>query len=462
MKDKALLLFQFGPVQGFIAQAETAQDLWAGSDLLSRLTEAALGALPGDAEVVFPATRKGPGLPNRVLAFVPRETAAETARSMAEALRAALRGMAKETLDEHPEWKCGGAFLRQVEAFPQTTWAILEDPSGDMGRDYEAIGERMAARRNTRTFDAWPEEDEGQGKDILSGKEAALDVEGDRPTWFGAMNLIKRFRAAQATFDDPRKDKDSYVAVLMMDGDKMGERLSGFKTVEEHRKFSERLLGFAPKAEACIKETCEDKGVPIYVGGDDVLAVLPAHLAVACAKSLANLFKATTGKTASAGIAIGHVSVPLQELVERARDAEHRAKEGYGRNAVALAIHKRSGEIQWWGSKWTYEKDGKEWESCGLKLFTAFAKCDEKVAGRFPYKLAALLRPYGLKGPLPQALDDVILAETAYTIGQTKGMEGKLEAEDLEVFLKQECREHAEDFLGLFLSVAFLWRQEVE
>lgn len=198
------------------------------------------------------------------------------------------------------------------------------------------------------------------------------------------------------------------------------------------------------------------------MGGDDVLAVLPAHLAVACAKSLANLFKATTGKTASAGIAIGHVSVPLQELVERARDAEHCAKEEYDRNALALAIHKRSGEIQWWGSKWTYEKDGKEWESCGLRLFIDFAQCDEKVAGRFPYKLAALLRPYGLKGTLPQELADVILAETAYTIGQTKGMEGKLKAEDLEVFLKQECREHAEDFLGLFLSVAFLWRQEVE
>lgn len=458
MKDKALLLFQFGPVQGFIAQAETAQDLWAGSDLLSRLTEAALGALPGEAEVVFPAKTRGPGLPNRVLAFVPRESAAETARAMAEALRAALRGMAKETLDEHPEWERDGAFLRQVEAFPQTTWAILERPSGDMGRDYEAIGKRMAARRNTRTFDAWPEEATDCPKDILSGKEAALDSK----LGFGAMNLIKRFRAAQATFDEPRKDKDSYVAVLMMDGDKMGERLSGFKTVEEHRKFSERLLGFAPEAEACIKETCEDKGVPIYVGGDDVLAVLPAHLAVACAKSLANLFKATTGKTASAGIAIGHVSVPLQELVERARDAEHRAKEGYGRNAVALAIHKRSGEIQWWGSKWTYERDGQEEESRGLKLFTAFAKCDEKVAGRFPYKLAALLRPYGLKGTLPQELADVILAETAYTIGQTKGMEGKLKAEDLETFLKQECREHAEDFLGLFLSVAFLWRQEEE
>lgn len=444
MKDKALLLFQFGPVQDFIEQAETAGDLWAGSALLSELTEAALGALPAGAEVVFPAKTEGPGLPNRVLAFVPRETAAKTAHAMADTLRAALREMAEKALSEHPEWAHGGAFLRQVEVFPQITWAILEAPSGKMGADYKAIGVRLAARRNVREFDAWPEEDEGQGKDILSGKEAALDD----ATGFGAMNLIKRWRAGQTAIALP--ETDGYVAVLAMDGDRMGERLSDFKTVAEHQDFSKELLDFAPKAEALIKD-CQ--GVPIYLGGDDVLAVLPAGKAVACAEALAGLFTKEVGGTASAGVAIGHESVPMQELVNRAREAEHRAKEVYGRNALALAIHKRSGEIQWWGCKWG---------SCGLRLFQQFLACGKDVAGRFPYKLAALLRPHGLKGALPSDLADVILAETAYAIGQTKGMVGKLEAEELSNFLKRECVAHAEDFLGLFLAVAFLWRQEEE
>lgn len=455
MKDKALLLFQFGPVQGFIAQAETAQDLWAGSDLLSELTESVLKALPEDAEVVFPAKREGPGLPNRVLAFVPRETAAETARAMADALRAALHEMAKEALDDHPEWEHNGAFLRQVEAFPQTSWAILEEPSGDMGQDYKDIGALLAARRNTREFDAWPEEATKYPKDILSGKETVLD----KKLGFGAMNLIKRLHAEEAPFDDPVQ-QDGYVAVLMMDGDTMGKRLSAFKSEAEHQAFSELLLNFAPKAEARIKDY---QGQSIYVGGDDVLAVLPAHLAVACAKALAADFSAQIGGTASAGVAIGHKSVPLQELVNRAREAEHRAKEAYGRNALALAIHKRSGEILWWGSKWKYEQNynqNKEaWDSCGLELFDAFAQCGKDVAGRFPYKLAALLQPYGLKGDLPLDLADIILAETAFAIERTDGMKGKLDMAKLATFLKMECKTRAEDFLGLFLSVAFLWRQ---
>lgn len=443
MKDKALLLFQFGPVQDFIEQAETAGDLWAGSALLSELTEAALGALPAGAEVVFPAKTEGPGLPNRVLAFVPRETAAKTAHAMADTLRAALREMAEKALSEHPEWAHGGAFLRQVEVFPQITWAILEEPSGDMGQDYKDIGALLAARRNTRAFDAWPEEATKCPKDILSGKETVLD----KKLGFGAMNLIKRVHAEQADFDDPVEDKDGYVAVLMMDGDNMGKRLNDFKTEAEHQVFSELLLNFAPKAEARIKKY---QGQPIYVGGDDVLAVLPAHLAVSCAKALAADFSEAIGGTASAGVAIGHKSVPLQELVNRAREAEHRAKEVYGRNALALAIHKRSGEILWWGCKWA---------SCGLGLFNAFAQCGKDVAGRFPYKLAALLQPYGLKGDLPPDLADIILAETAFAIEQTDRMKGTLNMTELATFLKEECRKHAEDFLGLFLSVAFLWRQ---
>ncbi len=451
MKDKALLLFQFGPVQGFIAQAETAQDLWAGSDLLSKLTETVLKVLPEGAEEVFPAKREGPGLPNRVLAFVPRETATETARAMADALRTALREMAESALKVHPEWSHDGTFLLQVKAFPQTSWAILEEPSGDMGQDYKTIGALLAARRNTREFDAWPEEATKYPKDILSGKETVLD----KKLGFGAMNLIKRLHAEEAPFDDPVK-QDDYVAVLMMDGDTMGKRLSAFKTEAEHQAFSELLLNFAPKAEARIKDY---QGQSIYVGGDDVLAVLPAHLAVACAKALAADFSAQIGGTASAGVAIGHKSVPLQELVNRAREAEHRAKEAYGRNALALAIHKRSGEILWWGSKWKYKQDGEAWDACGLDLFDAFAQCGKDVAGRFPYKLAALLQPYGLKGELPSDLADLILAETTFAIERTDGMKGKLDMAKLATFLKMECKTRAEDFLGLFLSVAFLWRQ---
>lgn len=128
-----------------------------------------------------------------------------------------------EAAAEHPA--CAGvdraAFLAQVRAFLQTSWAVLPEPSGQMGKDYEAIGKRLAARRNVRAFDAWHEHGENRQKDVLSGKEAALR------DGLGAMNLIKRTLSG-GDWELPKKEK--YLAVLMMDGDRMGETLSRFQT----------------------------------------------------------------------------------------------------------------------------------------------------------------------------------------------------------------------------------------
>ncbi|MDD4102441.1 MAG: type III-B CRISPR-associated protein Cas10/Cmr2, partial [Kiritimatiellae bacterium] len=55
-----LLLFQFGPVQDFIAQARSARDLWSGSYLISWLVAHAIKAVTdqiGPDTVVFPSLR---------------------------------------------------------------------------------------------------------------------------------------------------------------------------------------------------------------------------------------------------------------------------------------------------------------------------------------------------------------------------------------------------------------------
>ena len=58
-EQKDLLLFQLGPVQEFIAQAEKIGDLRVGSELLSELTAAALEVIPDyETESVFPAVKK--------------------------------------------------------------------------------------------------------------------------------------------------------------------------------------------------------------------------------------------------------------------------------------------------------------------------------------------------------------------------------------------------------------------
>lgn len=407
MNDKSLLLFQMGPVQEFIAQAAMPTDLWAGSYLLSSLIFAGLKKLVSldgvcKEDVVFPnltdstiaeALDEGiPTLPNRFLAFVPSGREVECAEAVKCAIRAELSAYVEEQVP---------GFRRQTEQFPQLTYAILKNPPEKMGEAYKEIGKRLAARRNVREFDPWREDLPGNGagktKDFLTGKEVALK------DGLGAMNLIKRtleekFMSKVGDYKVTTED-DPYLAVIAMDGDTMGATLSGFSNADDHRKFSTALAKFA----CSVREPIESdfNGCLVYAGGDDVLAVVPATKAIACADALQKLFKTMLSDYklhASAGIAVGHDKTPLQDVILAAHKAEHRAKHVYGRDALAISVFKRSGEVLEWGCKWN---------SKGIPLFEELKRVVNKnrdkeqgadagalLSARFPYKLAGLLEPY--------------------------------------------------------------------
>lgn len=463
--EKELLLFQIGPVQEFIAQAETLGDLRVGSELLSDVTAAALRTIPDyETEAVFPAVEKDEldGIPNRFLVFVPAGRGEELARQAAEAARAALLRIAAEAFPktELPE-NCRAAYRQQVEAFLQTTWAVLKSPCGKMGADYGTIGKLMALRRNVRAFDAWHEEATGCVKDFLSGKEFALDINlngaENRTSGRGAMNLIKK---ALWTEEEKKEKEDKtdklgdYIAVIALDGDHMGGKLSGFKTQEEHRAFSKKLAAFA-RSVSIPKEL----GQLIYAGGDDVLAVVKAALAIPKARKLAKLFEETVGVdgiTASVGIAIGSSKAPLQELVHEAHAAEGRAKRVYGRDALAVSVVKRSGEILHWGCKWN---------SKAFDIYQSLAENTKGDFARFAYKLAGFLEPYGLDDcrELDAEMRKVIWAETQHVIEQTEGAKGVLSDEVLQDYLNEpSVGTHPADYLRLFLCEAFIDRPRGE
>ena len=52
-EEKSLLLFQLGPVQSFIAQAITLEDLAVGSEILSEITAAAIKSVNGWQDTLF-------------------------------------------------------------------------------------------------------------------------------------------------------------------------------------------------------------------------------------------------------------------------------------------------------------------------------------------------------------------------------------------------------------------------
>ncbi len=145
---------------------------------------------------------------------------------------------------------------------------------------------------------------------------------------------------------------DPYYAILLGDGDGMGEvidKLAQHGGLKAHQALSKALDQFVTAAHELI--TSHD-GAPVYIGGDDVLALLPLHTVLECANAVAEKFATTLAPVTkpydlkpslSAGIAIVHHLVPLTDAVDLARAAEKIAKSVKGKNALAITISRRSG-----------------------------------------------------------------------------------------------------------------------
>lgn len=460
-----LLLFQIGPVQDFIAQAATPEDLWAGSYLLSTLMKAGLSAVPDAPDaVIFPNLEDGrvekalaegiPTLPNRFWARVPDGQG----RAIAEKAEAAIRAKLYAYGDGE-----GAAFKRQLEQFLSVSWAVRSE-TADAGAAYKAIARQLALRRNMRDFEPWREAKgfERGAKDFLSGKETAL---ADRR---GALNLAKVKLAAarnyQARVRKAAADGDPYYAVIAFDGDRMGQTLSGLRSACEHRAFSGNLAAFALGVGDLLSEMTDGKSTLVYAGGDDVLAVVPGKKALDCAEALRRAFSETVGAdvTASAGIAVGHAKAPFQDLVKAAQAAERRAKNAYGRDAVALTVLKRSGETIEWGFKWKDKNAVALFRKLGVDLAA------ETPSARFPYKLAALLRPYALEKAACADMKAVVRLELEHAWKQSVepdaagGREAPLPPEAPAYLDETFDAGRPEDFLKLFLCETFIDRPREE
>ncbi len=167
-----------------------------------------------------------------------------------------------------------------------------------------------------------------------------------------------------------------YYAILVADGDHMGEKLSQLKTPDEHRNFS---LSMAQFAEQAWKRINDFDGYCVYAGGDDVLVLLPVNQAIACADTLAELFRENLKDgSLSAGLAIVHHQESLQTSIERAREAEREAKKE--RNSLAVALHTRGGGPAIFSSAW---EDSPSWED----LIDAFRS---ELSHGFPYEMRSL------------------------------------------------------------------------
>lgn len=220
-----------------------------------------------------------------------------------------------------------------------------------------------------------------------------------------------------------------YYALLHADGDNMGKVIDATTTITGHQEISRALSGFADRVREIVEDT--HSGALIYAGGDDVLALLPLHTVLACAKELADRFRkemqkytapvdkddpslGTVNPTLSAGIAVCHHIEPLSDALELARQAEKQAKAVPGKDALAVTVSKRSGVDRTVTGKWQPGEDidtalAEQWRTLDRRLerFVELHRKDEFPDGA-AYELHDLYLRVGQILP-PEALQAEVI-----------------------------------------------------
>lgn len=217
-----------------------------------------------------------------------------------------------------------------------------------------------------------------------------------------------------------KNNPPSYYAILVADGDNMGQWLRGDKLDQgrrmsplHHMAISEALANFSVHAAPAI--VTNHKGWLIYSGGDDVLAVLPAARALSCALALRNAFRGTGGwyegrlalgdkAGLSVGVAVVHHKEDLREALDAARTAEKKAK-GDGRDRLALTVRRRSGEHATSFLRW----ENVPWMTALVEAFR------DGASDRWAYRLR------GMAGTLDGLPVDAGTAELKRQVGRSEG-----------------------------------------
>lgn len=229
-----------------------------------------------------------------------------------------------------------------------------------------------------------------------------------------------------------------YYAILVADGDHMGKAIERQDSFPAHQALSRQLDRFAQSVRTTVE--ADHAGELIYAGGDDVLAFVPLHRAVACARDLQRGFgqmlagfpvddQTRATPTLSAGIGISHFMDPLRGALRLARKAEKLAKEK--RNSLAIIVDKRSGP--------PIEVAG-IWGTLDLRLedYIAMHRADEVPDGA-AYELRELARLLeGAKNQERQPLSELVKKEAKRILRRKQPGHGAKKKLDPAVFGRLE------------------------
>lgn len=193
---------------------------------------------------------------------------------------------------------------------------------------------------------------------------------------------------------EARSDKSApspYFAVLAADGDRMGETVRDLGRGD----VGAALANFTAKVADVVKD---HNGVTVYAGGDDLLALLPAASAVGCAGHVEAAFRDSfvssggSRPTLSASVTIAHMRSPLSSvLAESRRLLDAVAKDGNGRDSLAVGVLKQGGLHAQWVSTWRRSGGVGAVEALEGLVSSLGGAQGEAVSRRLPYRVRDLL-----------------------------------------------------------------------
>ena len=185
-----------------------------------------------------------------------------------------------------------------------------------------------------------------------------------------------------------------FYAILMMDGDSLGKKMS---ILDNQAPISDALKDFTDSVPKLVSQHC---GFLVYAGGDDVLAILPLERVFACAIQIREhyqkCFQATKNQaiansTISAAVEFAHIKMPLTKILRDAhRLLDNVAKEGCGRDAIAVQVWKSGGRAIEWAMPWECALNEKRDNLILADIATQFRQHDETETGftnNFFYKI---------------------------------------------------------------------------
>jgi CRISPR-associated protein Cmr2 len=217
--------------------------------------------------------------------------------------------------------------------------------------------------------------------------------------------MREKLLAAHRALTEKAGEPSPFYALLLMDGDRVGALLRQ----DDEGAVTKGLGDFSSQVEATVRRR---GGSTVYAGGDDALALLPLEGALPAALDLRKAYRdalaVVPDATISAVVVFAHFHVPLRHaLLEAHRLLDDVAKDGNGRDSLAVCVLAQSGVTREWASKW--EAEG---VSPPQVLVEAAEEIDAKTSGRFFYALREQYEDFVAGGVLdPDDLKRILLAE---------------------------------------------------